>query len=306
MPEGHTLHALAARIDRAYAGRPVAVSSPQGRFAAEAEVLDGRPVVQSSAAGKHLFVGFGGGGHDHATDQPADPHLFLHVHLGLIGTFPVLPRADLPTAGRGEDPPVTGAVRLRLLNDTHVADLRGPQTCRLATDEDVAEVLSRLGPDPLRPDANPDLGWERIRRSRRSIADLLMDQAVIAGVGNVYRCEVLFRHRVDPFRPGERIRPGTWRLLWQDLVDLMPIGVAYGQILTMDDQLTLARAALSTPELAEFTASLTGERLGETFPRAFWVYRRTDEPCRLCGARIRTAVVAGRNLFWCGRCQRRG
>ena len=55
-----------------------------------------------------------------------------------------------------------------------------------------------------------------------------MDQAVLAGVGNVYRCEVLFRHRVDPFRPGKEIRPTTWLAIWDDLVRLMPPGVAFG------------------------------------------------------------------------------
>jgi endonuclease-8 len=160
----------------------------------------------------------------------------------------------------------------------------------------------------LRPDTGgdpSDLALRRISRSARPIAELLMDQAVLAGVGNVYRCEVLFRHRVDPFRPGREIRPTTWLAIWDDLVDLMPIGVAFGQIITMDDQVADAHAEIADGSAAEISAVATGARLGERFERRFYLYKRTGEPCRVCGSKVRTQVVAGRNLFWCGRCQRR-
>ena len=77
MPEGHTIHALADRLTQAFRGHPVAASSPQGRFAADAERLHGRVLERAHAWGKHLFVEIGD-----AT---------LHVHLGLIGSFPVKP-----------------------------------------------------------------------------------------------------------------------------------------------------------------------------------------------------------------------
>ena len=64
-------------------------------------------------------------------------------------------------------------------------------------------MLAALGPDPLRPDADPMRAWVRLRRSNRPIGDLLMDQTMFAGVGNVYRAEVLFRHRIHPLRPGQ-------------------------------------------------------------------------------------------------------
>jgi len=302
MPEGHTTHALAGRLSRAFAGSPVAVSSPQGRFAAGAAMLDGLPLVDASAWGKHLFVEFGG---EH----------WLNVHLGLIGTFSVMPhRVDLdlepdPELERPGIPhgqvPVEGQVRLRLTNDAWVGDLRGPTVCAVITPEKVDEVQARLGPDPLRPDADPDLALRRISRSARPIAELLMDQAVLAGVGNVYRCEVLFRHRVDPFRPGREIRPTTWLAIWDDLVALMPLGVAFGQILTMDDQVADALAEVVDGSAAAHTAVVTGAQLGDHFERRFYLYKRTGEPCRVCGSTVRTQLVAGRNLFWCGRCQRR-
>ena len=292
MPEGHTIHALAARLDRAFAGHAVRASSPQGRFAEGAALLDGQALLGSQAWGKHLFCEF-------------DADRWLHVHLGLIGVFPVVP---LPMELHGVEPeqvPVTGAVRLRLLNQTHVADLRGPMTCAVRTPEEVAAVEARLGPDPLRPDADPGTGWGRVRRSRKPVAELLMDQQVLAGVGNVYRCEVLFARRVDPYRPGRELRESTWLSLWQDLVELMPLGVAFGQILTMDDQVADARAEIAAGGVEQYTASLTGQRLGERFERRFFVYQRTGEPCRQCGSRVRSAPLAGRTLYWCGRCQRR-
>jgi len=284
MPEGHTIHALAGRLNGAFAASAVAVSSPQGKFADGAALLDGLRLVDASAWGKHLFVEFEG-------------ERWLNVHLGLIGKFSVM-------AHPGGQVPVEGQVRLRLLNDSWVGDLRGPTVCAVVTPQKVDQIRARLGPDPLRQDADPDLALYRISRSARSIAELLMDQAVLAGVGNVYRCEVLFRHRVDPFRPGRQILPATWRAIWDDLVSLMPLGVAFGQIVTMDDQVADAMAAVADGSAAATTAAVTGARLGNRFERRFYLYRRTGEPCRVCGRTVRTQLLAGRNLFWCGRCQR--
>jgi len=301
MPEGHTTHALAGRLNHAFAGSPVAVSSPQGKFDDGAALLDGLALVEATAWGKHLFVEFEG-------------ERWLNVHLGLIGKFSVM-RHHL---GREPDPerlgmpdgqvPVEGQVRLRLLNDVWVGDLRGPTVCAVVTPDKVDQIQARLGPDPLRPDADgdhSDLALQRISRSTRPIAELLMDQSVLAGIGNVYRCEVLFRHRVDPLRPGREIRPTTWRAIWDDLVILMPLGVAFGQIRTMDDQVADALAEVADGSAAAPTAAVTGARLGGRFERRFYLYKRTGEPCRVCGSKVRTQLVAGRNLFWCGRCQRR-
>ena len=304
MPEGHTTHALAARLDRAFAGSKVAVSSPQGRFEDGAALLDDLAMVGASAWGKHLFVQFEG-------------ERWLNVHLGLIGKFSVMRHLVDPGPGVGPDThpqkrgmphghvPVEGQVRLRLLNDTWVGDLRAPTVCAVVTPEKVDEIQARLGPDPLRPDADPDLALRRIMRSTKPIGELLMDQAVLAGVGNVYRCEVLFRHRVDPFRPGREIRATTWQAIWDDLTRLMPLGVAFGQILTMDDQVADALAEVADGSAAAHTEAVTGVRLGDRFERRFYLYQRTGEPCRTCGSAVHTQLVAGRNLFWCGRCQRR-
>lgn len=276
MPEGHTLHRIAGELQEAYAGGSPSVTSPQGRFADGAALLNGREVERGSAWGKLLFLHFAG---EHT----------LYVHLGLIGTF-VISRIT----GQA-DPPVVGQVRLRLLDGDTVADLRGPMACEVLTPPEVEALVARQGPDPLRAESDPDRAWERIHTSRRTIAELLMDQTVLAGVGNIYRCEVLFRHRVNPVFPGTRIKRSTWQAIWADLVHLMPWGVRTGRIITRDDVLGDVMVAI---------AAGTAPRALEV-PREFAVYQRTGEPCLRCGARVRTKVVVGRNLFWCGNCQRR-
>ncbi len=218
MPEGHTLRRLADDLNDAFAGSLVAASSPQGRFAAEASVLDGTRLLAADAAGKHLFVEFD---HDHV----------VHVHLGLIGGFSVDSAAT-------EVPPPVGQVRLRLVAETapgswSYADLRGATRCDLVTSARRDEVLAGLGPDPLRADADPERAWQRISRSHRPIGELLMDQQVIAGVGNVYRAEVLFRQRLDPRRPGRTLRRRQFQAIWDDLVELMAEGVRSGRIDTV-------------------------------------------------------------------------
>ena len=153
MPEGHVIHRLASIFQADFAGHGVSVSSPQGRFAEEAARLDGSTLTGAEAVGKHLFIDF---------DVP-DPHR-IHIHLGLIGKLGFTPVTD----------PV-GQVRLRIISGGQAADLRGPQWCRLVTDEQYEKVLADSGPDPLRTDADPSRGLARIQRSGKSIAALLMD-----------------------------------------------------------------------------------------------------------------------------------
>lgn len=278
MPEGHTLHRLAGAMNRAFAGSTPEVSSPQGRFAPGAALLDDTRFEHAEAWGKHLFAEFAG-------DR------WLNVHLGLIGTFTVLRRNPDEMA----DPEVTGQVRLRLLNEEWVADLRGPMVCAVRTGEEVAATIHRLGPDPLREEdeSDPDRAWAKIHRSGKTIAELLMDQSVLAGAGNIYRCEVLFRHRVHPMRTGREIKSRTWETIWADLRQLMPLGVATGRIVTTLEQVRDVQTRLSRGEQVRIT------------DREFYVYKRTGQPCLLCGSRVRAAPMAGRTLYWCGNCQRR-
>jgi endonuclease-8 len=253
---------LARLHQRRYAGSSVRVSSPQGRFA-DAALLDGVVFRRASAWGKHLFHHYEGGG-------------IVHVHLGLYGTF---------REHRTPMPEPRGQVRMRIVGTDHGTDLRGPTACEVIDEAQVSTILARLGPDPLRSDADPGPAWTRISMSRKAIGALLMDQSVLAGVGNVYRSELLFRHGIDPYRPGREIDEAEFGAAWSDLVELMKVGVRRGRIIVV------------RPEHDHGAPAYGPKR-----PRTY-VYRRAGEPCRLCGTPIRTAEMEGRNLFWCPGCQ---
>lgn len=200
----------------------------------------------------------------------------LHVHLGLYGSFTELP------VPMGE--PV-GHVRMRIVGEKVGVDLRGPTACELYAPADLEALVARLGPDPLRTDADPARAYAAITRSRRPIGALLMDQKVIAGVGNVYRAEVLFRNRIDPMRPGTSITADEFDALWADLVSLMKIGVRRGRIhvVRAEDDHGAPSYAIDRPRT--------------------YVYRRAGEKCRICGTPIAHSELDGRNLFWCPTCQ---
>ena len=275
MPEGHTLHRLALDLTEAFAGRQVRVGSPQGRFEESARLLDGERVLGAEAWGKQLFVEFPG-------------ERYVHIHLGLYGKLAIASYADQP-------PLPVGQVRLRLSTipgsgPAAYADLRGATACDLWTRAQRDACVARLGPDPLRDDAEPDRAWARISRSRSPIGGLLMNQEILAGVGNVYRAELLFRHRIDPMRPGNTLRRGQWQAMWDDLVMLMKDGVEKNRIDTVRSE--------HTPE-AMGRDPRRDDHGGEVY-----VYRRTGQPCHVCGKPVRTAELQGRNLFWCPGCQR--
>lgn len=263
MPEGHTLHRLAGLHQRAFADAPVRVSSPQGRFSEGARLVDGRVFEGADAWGKNLVHFYSG-------------DLMVHIHLGIYGTFAeqALPMA-LPV----------GQVRMRMVGESVGTDLVGPIRCEVIGEAGLAELQARIGPDPLRADADPERAWRRISKSRTAIGTLLMDQKVIAGVGNIYRAEVLFRHHVHPLRPGKDLRRAEWDAIWADLVALLHTGVAEAGIVVVrpeDDH--------GDPSYAK----------GK--PRTY-VYRRAGSGCRLCGTPVLHSVLQARNVFWCPGCQ---
>ncbi|WP_091550193.1 Fpg/Nei family DNA glycosylase [Micromonospora pattaloongensis] len=267
MPEGHTVHRLAARHRTLFGGEKVTALSPQGRFAAGAGRLSGATLQATEAYGKHLL-------HHYDTGD------ILHVHLGLYGAF-----AD----GDGEPPAPVGQVRLRLVTDRHWLDLRGPTACELLEPGEVETLRARLGADPLRDDADPAAAYAKLRGSSRPLAALLLDQSIVAGAGLVYVCETLFRAGIPPTRPGRQLTPEQWEPLWTDLRELMRAGVARGRIDTVRDE-----------HLPETTgrAPRVDRHGGEVY-----VYRRAGQPCLICGAGVRRADLAGRNSYWCPTCQ---
>ena len=332
MPEGHSVHRIARQFERNFVGKALAASSPQGRFAEGAELLNGREALQAKAVGKQMFLEF-------------DGDLWLRVHLGLYGAWdfageilvdPTIASAngrmgqtnqrgtdlDAPihddagensltsigaprrtrvhvrmseqTKGLAEDaeewpPPVVGQVRLRLLTDVTCADLRGPTACVVQTPDEMLATIAKLGPDPLvgDPVENEQRFVTAVRRRSTPIALLLMDQAVVSGIGNVYRAEMLFRARLDPHTPGKQVPEEIVRQLWRDWVTLLAIGVETGQMMTMDNL---------SPEQYRAAMASRDDR--------HWVYHRAGLPCRVCGIEIALEEIGARKLYWCPNCQR--
>jgi len=322
MPEGHSVHRIARQFAANFEGAPVAASSPQGRFAAGAAQLDGHEIVQAKAVGKQMFLEFDHGlwlrvhlgmygAWDFAGDISVDPTIAsANGRMGqtnqrgtvvdtVVGSHEDSPwsigaprRTRLRMAESEKlgaeletwPPEPVGAVRVRLLTETACADLRGPTACEVQTIEEVDRTIAKLGPDPMVDDI--DEGEERftavVRKKPTPIALLLMDQSVVSGIGNVYRAELLFRARLDPFRPGREVPEETVRELWRDWVHLLRIGVETGQMLTMDDL---------DPEAYRKALASRDDR--------HWVYHRTGEPCRVCGTSIAMVELGGRKLYWC-------
>jgi len=348
VPEGHSVHRIARQFARNFVGRTVRVSSPQGRFAEGAAVLDGREMIAARAVGKQMFLEFDGG-------------VWLRVHLGIYGAWDfageittdatirsaggrmgqtnqrgtteaetdalgaqaegtldeialgAVSAADAVDDADGEDsvrsigaprrarlrmaeqekagdeegdfpPEPVGAVRVRLLTETAVADLRGPTACEVLDAAAVDAVIAKLGPDPLLDDsADAEQRFvDTVRKKQTPIALLLMDQSVVSGIGNVYRAEMLFRARLNPHTPGKQVTEETARALWRDWAYLLDIGVRTGQMMTMDD--------LSDADRAKAMASRADRH---------WVYKREGLPCRVCGTHIVLEELGGRKLYWC-------
>ena len=346
MPEGHTVHRLARTFDTLFAGQTLRVSSPQGRFADGAALLSGRRLVASEAWGKQLFLGFAPTdvsetqvtGVTHASDT-----LWLRTHLGLYGAWTFAGAPDAPEVAHAigaprkrigerettpsapdvsetqvtgvthasdtwEVPAPRGQVRVRLLGDHAVADLTGPTACEVVTVDEKRAVEARLGPDPIRDDGDVEAFVAAVGRSRVTIGQQLMDQAVVAGVGNIYRAEVLFRARVDPLRPGRDVPATTVRALWDDLVVLMRDGATHGAIVTTRPEDRDAGQDSGSPDASPGTRPRTRQNTDGApgavpSDQAFYVYHRDGLPCRVCGTPVLVKELAGRNLFWCGTCQ---
>ena len=287
MPEGHTVHRLAAAFRTQFIGQTLRASSPQGRFTEGAAVLDGLRLTGAEAWGKQMALEFRG-----ADEVP----VWLRVHLGLYGMWrfagPGLerigrrnrgPKPD-PDADPAELPPPQGAVRLRLMGLRHVADLSGPTACEVLDRAGLDAVIAGMGVDPLRPDAEPERAWRTIHASRSSLATLLMRQDIIAGIGNIYRAELLYRAWLDPFKPGRDLPRPAWEALWDDTVGLLTDGLNDGRIVT------------TLPEDR-------GKRGTARRSEANYVAHRAGKPCRLCHAPICSEKLAGRTLYWCKACQ---
>jgi endonuclease-8 len=265
VPEGHTIHKIAKDHGKLLDGNEVGVSSPQGRFASDAERVDGAVLERIEPHGKHLFYHWSTGE-------------IGHVHLGLFGKFKV---------HKGETrPEPSGACRMRLTTNDVTIDLAGPTACTIDDPSVRKEILARLGPDPIKPRQKPQKMYDKITKSKRGIGDLLMDQSVVAGVGNVYRAEALFVCGIHPLRPGKDLDPAELEALWATITGMLRQGVKDGRILTVP-------------------RDESGVPRGKRIPRAEATYAYKRDHCVRCGSEIEHLDIQNRTSYHCPICQPR-
>jgi endonuclease-8 len=245
MPEGDSLHRAAQRL-QVLVGRPVEVETPHPRAAVKRlpERLDGRVLERVEAVGKNLLLHFEGG-------------LVLRSHLRMNGRW----RVERRGARR------SGTPWLVLRGGEHEAVLwNGPVL-------ELVRNAPRAGPDVLdeEPDFGAMLGRLRAVPQERQVGDALLDQRLVAGIGNLWRAEALWQARVSP-----------WRTLGE-------VGD--------DELLETLRAAHRL-----MRTSVDGTRPQRQ------VYRRAGRPCRRCGSAIRSAPQGehARTAYWCPTCQTGG
>lgn len=264
MPEGDTIHRSAQALHAALAGRRVSgFGSRLVAVAAAAERLRivGQAIERVRARGKHLLFEFEGGA-------------VLHTHQGMRGSWRLEPATAAP--GRGPALAVIETGELAAVcRHAPVVELLPPLAAR------GHPALSRLGPDLLAPEFDPAEARRRLRaRAAGTIAEGLLDQAALGGIGNVYKSEVLFLCRVPPTAPVE----------------------------TLDEQ-TLDRLIATARRLLQRNLGLGPRRTTSSLASVrFHVYRRAGQPCRACGARIQRIVQGeqARSTYFCPACQPSG
>jgi endonuclease-8 len=263
MPEGHSIHRYASEHRSLLAGQKVAATSPQGRFRGGAARINGRRLLDVATHGKHLFYRW----------QRAET---LHIHLGLYGKFRVF-HADPPRP--------TPGTRLVLSTGSVSIYLAGPTVCELIEPSREEEIRARLGPDPLQAgtEGNTPAAFAANLATRRiPIGAAILDQSVIAGLGNIYRAETLFLIGLAPHTPANEVPSHAVVELWDMSVELLEQGVTGGTI--------------ETVQRSPLRAGPDDNRL--------YVYQRDQFPCRECGGPISVGEMAGRNMWWCPRCQK--
>jgi endonuclease-8 len=259
VPEGDTVHRAARRLDSALTGRTItSVEGSHRTVRREGRRLTGREVSGVDARGKHLLVHVAGG-------------WSIHTHLGMTGVWHVYGPDE-----RWRRSP--GKARLVIRTPEAVAVCFAAPTVEIAPTSHVTSGLDRLGPDLTVPGV--DIG-AAVRRTETSaaptMADLLLDQEVASGIGNVYKSEILHLERIHPDTHPARLTAATLHAAYARAARLLQANVGHGGRTT------------------------TGRRGRE----ATWVYGRSGEACRRCGVTIRSAAHGplDRVTYWCPSCQ---
>jgi endonuclease VIII len=267
MPEGDTIHYAANRIREALVGSEIReIATPHPRHAADRwpERLGGRGVRRVDAHGKHLFLRF-------------DGDLTLHSHLRMTGRWGVYRRGQRWRAPPSASPRPRRAWLVIRTDEHEVVQFDGP-VLELMTDSRTRldQRIAGLGPDLIADDFSERDYLRRLREDdpTRGVGEALLDQRIVAGIGNVWKCESCFLAGVDPWRKtGE---------------------------LSDDEALSIVHAA--RPLMRE--SATRGGRI-TTAPGGFWVHDRAGLPCRRCGTPIRGRGQGDHNrtTFWCPGCQ---
>ena len=279
MPEGDTIFRTARTLHRALAGRLVTRFEsvyPRLTRVDRDTPLEGRIVERVEARGKHVLIWFGEG-----KDRPeAAPTLVLRTHMRMHGSWHIYRPGERWQRPRHD-------MRIVIETDAIHAIAFGVPDAELATSDDIerSSALHDLGPDVLADDFDASEAVRRIvSRQEISIADALLDQSAIAGIGNVYKSEILFAAGVHPFTPVAALSP-------ERIADVIAIAVK-----TM-------RANVAERASGMYAGRNT---TGYLDPSArLWVYGRAGKPCRRCGTVIAYAKHGAipRVTYWCDRCQ---
>ena len=258
--EGDTLARIATVLGETLVGQRVEAAQARPGSAA-LDRVSGTTIESVEARGKHLLIGFDNG-------------LTLHTHLGLHGSW------HRYRPGEAWRRPRARAAAI----------LQTPRTVAVAFDAPTVELLDtraldlhprlrRLGPDASAADFDFEATLASLRapaNAERAIGDALLDQRIVAGLGNVYRSEVCFIERVDPFAPVGSLEDRTLRRLLETGARLLRANRDGGARVT---------TALGTPG-------------------NLYAYGRTRRPCRRCGTLIVSRLAgANRRAYWCPRCQ---
>jgi endonuclease-8 len=271
LPEGDTIFRAARTLNRALAGRTVtrfeSVYPALTRVDTDQPIV-GRSVEAVSSRGKHLLIAFSGG-------------LVLHTHMRMHGSWHIYRSGERWRAPAHD-------MRIVVGTDVYVAVAFNVPIAEFLTREQLARhsQLQALGPDL----ADPSFDREEVRRrlaghDREAIHDVLLNQRVLSGIGNVLKSEVLFVTRLNPFTPAGDIDEATFNRLMDAALRLMKMNIV--------ESVSIA------PESGRRTT-------GSLDPKAkLFVYGRGGKPCRKCGAAIEAVKtgVDARLTYWCPACQ---
>jgi endonuclease VIII len=264
MPEGDTIHRAARALDRALAGHTVTAFEsvfPRLTRVDQDHPIRGRTIERVESAGKHLLMRFSG-------------NLVLRTHMRMNGSWHIYRPGE-----RWQRPLSDMRIVIRTAEFEAVAFT--VPVAEFSTVDDAARALSELGPDPLAAGFDAVEATRRLRaRGEMAIADALLDQRAVAGLGNVFKSEVLFAGRVSPFARAGDLPEAVVARLVELAATFMRVSVEGGERRT--------RGSLDrTQRLA--------------------VYGRAGKPCFRCGRPISRAKQGpdARSTYWCENCQPR-